>query len=581
MDFKRNNLDLASSPYLQQHKDNLVHWQEWSNPVIEYAKKNNKILFVSSGYSTCHWCHVMAKEAFSDKSIADFLNKHFVSIKIDREQRPDIDQFMMSFIQETQGQGGWPLNVFFDSNTNPFFAMTYAPIPSLLQILEQVKNYSGKTATFKPISSINESTEHSNILNAIKASYDSVNHGFNFQPKFPPHNTLLYLLHSGEEPTSVQNILETMSKKGLHDHLQGGFYRYCVDEKWSIPHFEKMLYDQAMLLWNYSLAYKDYKKEHLKITANKIIKCLEETFLSDNLFYSAHDADTLHEEGATYIWTLDEIKKALSPEEFKTFEKTYDLIPFENKFHLIKKTNESIKDIEEKLLEVRNTRPQPFIDKKIITSWNCLTGIGLLHAHRYLDNDKALSLATNLFDELLDKHLIKGDLVHSSLNGKTQSGKFLEDYASFLLFATYIFEETGKHKEAVGDFIEKVEEFKVGNWIESDSSDFKKIAASDIDQPTPSSISLANLAILRAKILTNQEYETINYKIPISHDFNNIAALTSNGETHIIHAEEKLDWEQLPLGTIQVKSKEISDCYKGSCKEFKSIKELLASVNKE
>src|SRR3989344_5932399 len=315
MAFKRNNLDKATSPYLQQHKENPIYWQEWSKEVLEYAKKNSKIIVVSVGYAACHWCHVMANEAFSNKEIADFLNKHFVSIKVDKEQRPDIDNYMMAFIQETQGQGGWPLNIFLTPDLKPFLAVTYVPIeprfslPGFIYLLRNVKGtydkHQREIREYLPIFHKGEDSEEQHIIQAIKNNF--INNGFGFGAMFPPHNTLLFLLSYYEKNKGagikdiLEKILDAMAMNGLHDHLQGGFYRYCVDGSWTIPHFEKMLYDQAMLLWVYSIAYKVFKKPGYKIILEKIIECLEDTYYG-GLYYTAHDADTDHQEGGTYLW---------------------------------------------------------------------------------------------------------------------------------------------------------------------------------------------------------------------------------------------------------------------------------------
>ena len=311
--FNRNNLAKSSSPYLQQHKNNPIWWQEWSEEMLEYAKRENKLLLVSIGYSTCHWCHVMAQEAFSDREIADYLNNHFVSIKVDREQRPDIDQYCMHYIMQTQGQGGWPLNVFMTPDKQPVYALTYAStqpkhgMPGFITILKAIKV--GLTQEhshdFTPGYEKGEEIPQQKLTAAIEQNFDREFGGFGHGMKFPPHCTLLYLLYAEEEECAkeiVQNTVDAMALGGLHDHLQGGFFRYCTDRDWTIPHFEKMLYDQAMHLWVYSAAYHRYKKSEYKAVAEKILQCLAETFEEDGLYYSAHDADTNHEEGLTHLW---------------------------------------------------------------------------------------------------------------------------------------------------------------------------------------------------------------------------------------------------------------------------------------
>ncbi len=609
INFTQNNLDKSSSPYLQQHKNNPIHWQEWTKETLEEAKKQNKLILISIGYATCHWCHVMAAEAFSNKEIAGYLNNKFIAIKIDREQRPDIDQYFMNFITETQGHGGWPLNCIVTPDTKPFMAFTYLPetakqgMPSFLDAItfaeEQYRKNKNEIPTFTAEQTTEPNFEEQKIIATIKNAYDSQNAGFGYGPKFPPHNTLFYLLHYYEETndeTAKQMIiatLDTMAAKGLHDHLQGGFYRYCTDRNWTIPHFEKMLYDQAMLLMVYSAAYKIFKKEEYKTIAEKIIFCLEKTFEENNVYYSGHDADTNHKEGLTYLWTKQELQKKLTEQEFSKLKQLYEISDsgnFENKIHLIKNNNFSshtlekleksnIEKIEEKLLSLRKKREQPFTDKKIITNWNCLAGIGFIYAYRYTNNEKAKNKSLTLFYEIKKKHYKNKKLIHSSLNNQLQEQEFLQDYAAFLLFTTYIYEETGEEKELLEELKQKLQQFKKNNhWIESNNNDFKEIEAQNFDHPTPSSISLAELALLRTAILTEKEYATMNYRQPLQSDFYNIAALISQGNFHIIHTKEKIDWQQLPLNTIQIQSNHYQDCYKTICREFKSKEKIIKEI---
>ena len=513
--FNKNNLDRTTSPYLQQHKENPIHWQEWSKEVLRYAKENNKIIFVSVGYATCHWCHVMAMEAFSDRRIADYLNEQFVSIKVDREQRPDIDNYMMSFLQETQGQGGWPLNVFLTPDGRPILALTYMPIEprygmvGFFELLHVVKEnydkYGREIQTYFPAIRAEEPVEEREVIRTIT---ENLSQGFGAQ--FPPHNTLLFLLHYYQKNKDenikqiIEKILDTMAMRGLHDHLQGGFYRYCVDASWTIPHFEKMLYDQAMMLWVYSTAYKVLMKSEYKTIVEKIIVCLEQTYAHEGLYYAAHDADTGHQEGITYVWTKGELQKHLTQEEFNQFARVYDLTEnFEENIHLIKKINVFLPNVEKKILGLRKKRKQPFTDLKIVTSWNALTGIGLIHAFRSLGDEALKARAVILFKTLLEKHYHNGVLYHSSLNGEIQREEFLEDYAASLLFATYLYEETNQHKELVKEWCAAVHEFRNHYWAENKSNDFTQVPAQTFDHPVPSSVSLAEMALWRAGIILN------------------------------------------------------------------------------
>ena len=592
MNFNKNNLDQATSPYLQQHKSNPIYWQEWSTEVLEHAKKNNKLILVSVGYATCHWCHVMAAEAFSNQDVADYLNTHFVSIKVDREQRPDIDNYMMQFIQETQGQGGWPLNVFLTPDLKPMVAVTYVPLhtryglPGFLDLVQHLKkayeHHGTEILSYTPQIHLDEHIQEQELMQVIKHNFTG--NGFGAGPQFPPHNILLFLLSYYEKTKEVEikkiieSILEVMAQGGLHDHLQGGFYRYCVDSSWTIPHFEKMLYDQAMLLWVYSVAYKVLKKPLYKTIAEKIITCLEDTF-ADTLYYAGHDADTDHHEGSTYVWDTEELQKSLSPTEYQQFKDIYLLEQnFEGKIHLIKQKNIFLPEIEQRLLQIRKKRKQPFTDKKYITSWNALLGIGFIMAYRYLRDEMSKTKATLLFKAIVQKHYSKGIWHHSSYGGKLQTGEFLEDYAAMLLFATYVYEETGEYKELIETWYKKLQEFKSEHWIESKTTDFISVPAQTYDHPTPSSVSITEMAILRTSIILQQEYTLTQYKQPLQCDFYNLKAFIQNGNWHIIHVPHKIEWKHLPANCMQIKDTRIQDCYVQKCVEFKDIMHLFASL---
>ena len=369
-----------------------------------------------------------------------------------------------------------------------------------------------------------------------------------------------------------------MAKGGLHDHLQGGFYRYCIDESWTIPHFEKMLYDQAMHLWVYSLAYKILKKPAYKTIIEKIIACLEDSY-ADNLYYAAHDADTDHHEGSTYVWDIAELQQHLSEEEHQQFQRDYRLEQnFEGKIHLVKHANTFLPGIEKKLLRLRKKRKQPFTDKKYITSWNALIGIGLLMAYRHCNNSMAKVKAKLLFSNILTQHYRKGILHHSSYEGKLQPCEFLEDYATVLLFATYLYEETGEYKDLIATLYAQLQKFHNGQWIEGKNADFMEIPAQTYDHPTPSSASLAAMAKLRAGIILGKEYAAAGYKQPLQHDFYNLMILMNHW--HIIHIPHKIEWRHLGANSMQVYGSKIQDCYQYKCVEYKDVTQLLTGLFK-
>jgi hypothetical protein len=584
--FKRNNLENSSSPYLLQHTSNPVWWQEWSMEVIDFAESENKPLLVSVGYSTCHWCHVMASEAFSDSATADYLNNNFVCIKVDREQRPDIDQYMMDFINSQNGRGGWPLNVFLTPTMKPVFAMTYAPaverdsMYSFLSVCEQVKAYYDKNgnsiAEFVPQENISPVSDETSLVQSLSQFYDSENGGFGSGQKFPSHSTLLFLLYqlSIEDSPSIKTIcvrtLDAMCQRGLHDHLQGGIFRYCIDREWTIPHFEKMLYDQAMALWIYSLAYSVIKNEDYKLMAEGIIKCLDESFESDGFFIAAHDADTGHTEGKTYLWSYDELKEVLSVEEFAIFSESYIISRrgnFEGENHLIRKNNHPLRDIENKLLGLRRLREQPSPDKKIISGLNALTGIALVLAGRLLNRPDLELKASGLIDTIILKFWDGTNLGHSSFNSIVQKQYFLSDAAAVLTAITMLAESDSKWKSQMAEFVSYVESFRDNEaWIESNSDDFRQVHASWFDHPFPSSVSLAEMGLARAKILAGKDIQILEFRQSFQSDFYNITAMMSRGQFHIYTTKNHVPFSLLPANTIQVRGEIESVCYMGTCR---------------
>ena len=603
IDFTKNNLDKANSPYLRQHQNNPIHWQEWKKEVLDWAQEEKKPVFVSVGYATCHWCHVMAKESFSDPEIADFLNKYFISIKVDREQRPDIDGHFMNFLTETQGSGGWPMNVILTPDQEPFFAGTYFPLesafgrPRFKQVLEKVYDwYQKNSQNIKPYTSSSEfDTEVKSeeaLLDTIKNRFDKKYGGWGDSVKFPSYNTLIFLLnYFTEYPSSdikdmITLTLNKMAEGGLYDHLQGGFFRYCVDRQWKIPHFEKMLYDQAMLLWVYSLGFKVFGENLYKEVTQGIIVSLDNVFAEDNLYYSATDADTNHQEGATYLWTQDELKEILSETEWQDFTSVYDLSEenkLDGKWHLVKKAENLLPEIERKLLEARNKRAQPEKDRKIITSWNALLGVAFLIAGRYLQDDSYKKRGLDLYQRLMATHLDDEALAHSSFEDSLQMQPFLEDYASLLLLSTYVYETDHMNLESVKKLRSKLMKYsKEGKWMESiESEDFKPVAASFFDHPTPSSISLAEEGLRRSTLILGEvDKRILKYRMPLSSDFYNLVVFYKLGNFHEIHSKKGLNYSDLPINSIQLKGSEYQNCYKMECQRFENQKSLLDALNK-
>jgi len=587
--FEKNNLDRASSPYLRQHAGNPIWWQEWNSETLAYATAENKPLLVSVGYATCHWCHVMAREAFSDPETADFINSNFVSIKVDREQRSDIDQYMMNFIQAQTGSGGWPLNVFLTSGLKPVHALTYAPLRtsgnrySFLYIAQAVidflKSRGDSIMPFSPSEQEAPVADAERLTESLGEYFDREQGGFGAGQKFPPHSTLLYMLyHLSVTPDETMNemvttTLDAMMMRGLNDHLQGGIYRYCVDREWTIPHFEKMLYDQAMALWSYSLAHRLTGNEHYSTMAGNLVKSLDETFLNEGMYVSAFNADTDHKEGATYLWSKEELAALLTPEELERFCDIYEISSggnFEGFNHLIRKNYDRIDAIEAKLLAVRRQRSQPSRDDKILSGLNALTAVALIQAGRHLGRPDLEAGAVTLVWNLLETFWDGSSLAHSCFDGVLQRQSYLSDAAAMLLAVTMLYETDESWGETMTSMAEYVRSFRDGDkWVESDAEDFMKMYASWFDHPVPSAVSLAETALTRVALLTGGEVVPAIWRRPYQSDFYNINVLLTEDLFHLYTTREPLPWSAIPVNSLQKRGEPETVCHNRSCTPFR------------
>lgn len=600
MNYLKNNLDKSHSPYLKSKHDSPIFWQEWSSDVLAYAQQQNKLILVSVGYATCHWCTVMDNDTFKDAAVAQYLNTHFVSIAVDREERPDIDHYYMSFALKTAQVGGWPLNIVLTPDLKPFVATTYIPAHEtkpegigFLALLTKAKQLHDEHAAEIPAYQLKPEkpaiAQEQVLIDTIEEQFDDFNGGFGDVPKFPPHATLLFLLATFSLNNKkniyimLKKTLDSMAIGGLHDHLQGGFFRYCVDQEWKMPHFEKMLFDQALLLWSYSAAHKVLKEESYKQIAAKIVTCLEETFFDGTLLRAAHDADTHGVQGSTYLWEKSEIESLLTPQEFAEFDHVYELnsdqaLP-SGKGNLVKSRNVFLPAIEKKLLAARNKRPQPNKNNRRLTAWNSWAGIGLIMAHRYTDHVQALSLAQNIFDQLLALHTHKETVYHSSFANDVQKHDFLEDYAGLLLFATYLHEHTRTHKKTIAQLYAKMISFKKNEgWYESIDHDFISVPAYVFDYSLPTSSSMAELALIRAEILLHEKPQPGEYKEALRCDFLNYATMIRNGYVHIIESPQVINWHNLPYATIQKEGAKIMHSFNGTTTEYETVDALINAL---
>ena len=544
-----NRLAEATSPYLLQHKDNPVDWREWGDEAFAEAQEREVPVLLSVGYSACHWCHVMAHESFEDQETADLMNRLYVNVKVDREERPDVDSIYMEAVQAMTGQGGWPMTVWLTPQGRPFFAGTYFPntdrhgMPSFRAVMQAVseawetrrEEVLGQSERLTDAISRSiprtddlpgiEGLEHA--YESLAASFDPVNGGFGGPPKFSQQPVLDFLLRVHEESWAPQSgdmlkvTLSEMAQGGIHDQLGGGFARYSVDAQWFAPHFEKMLYDNAQLARIYLWAGIELDEPSFVDVARSTI-----AYLMTDLrhpaggFYSAEDADSEGVEGKFYLWTTDELEKVLGPEDGAEAARFFGASPhgnFEGSNILYRPTSDPWTDraesIRARLLEHRAKRIRPGLDDKMVASWNGLAIRALAEAGAALDDPGYLEAAGETARFVLDEMVIDGVLRRSWREGRPGSVPgFLEDHAAVAqgLFALYA--ATGEHRwyhaahqltSAISDRFAD----PAGGFFDtpSDGEDLIKRPKSQMDNPSPSGNGLAAEALLTLSSYADDE----------------------------------------------------------------------------
>jgi uncharacterized protein YyaL (SSP411 family) len=570
---KLNHLANEQSPYLLQHADNPVDWYPWGEEAFAKAKAENKPIFLSIGYSTCHWCHVMEHESFEDDSVAKLLNDWFVSIKVDREELPEIDHVYMSVCQAMTGRGGWPLTIVMTPDKEPFFAGTYFPKDGrgqrsgMLQLLpiindawtnkhaeimksvEQVKSYLVRTNTRKLGDALDPKILETAYDDFVKR-FDQDKGGFGKAPKFPSPHNLTYLLryyHRTKNQNAllmVETTLKNMRLGGIYDHIGFGFHRYSTDKKWLVPHFEKMLYDQAMLAMAYLETYQITKNEFYASTAKEIFTyVLRDMTSPEGGFYSAEDADSEGEEGKFYVWTNKEIADILGEEDGLTFNTIFNILSDgnfhdeasgqqsgQNILHLekhIKYTAESmdispdelrenISNWRQTLFNVREKRIHPLKDDKILTDWNGLMIAAMARGSIALNDPSYAEAAQNSANFVLRKLRTKGGhLLKRHRNGKSSLDAHLDDYA-FMIWGLLELYEANFNPENLFAAIElaniMVEDFwnddAGGFYLGSDNTEELIVRAiTAYDGAIPSGNSVAVIVLNRlARITSNMDW---------------------------------------------------------------------------
>ena len=557
---QKNHLASETSPYLLQHVENPVDWYGWKDEALNKAKQENKPIFLSIGYSSCHWCHVMAHESFENEDIAKFMNENFVSIKVDREERPDIDDIYQKVCQIATGQGGWPLSIFLTPDQKPFYVGTYFPIldsygrPGFGSILRQLaqawkekpkdiektaNNFLDalqKTETIKASTKLERVLIDEAAMNLFQLGDFSYG-GFGSAPKFPNAANVSFLFRysrmSGLSKFTEFGLktLKKMAKGGIFDQIGGGFHRYSTDAKWLVPHFEKMLYDNALIPVNYAEAFQITKDPfYLEVLKKTLDFVLREMTSPEGGFYSAYDADSEGEEGKFYVWSKGEIKKILG-EDSDLFCLYYDVTDggnWEGKNILCNNINlstvafnfglgedaakEKLISCSQKLLEERAKRISPGLDDKILTSWNALMITAFAKGYRVTKDMRYLDAATNCISFIETHLLVDEKLLRTYKNGTSKIDGYLEDYAYFANALLDVFEISGDSKYlelAIKLGTHLVEHF----WDEKNESFFMTSDShesliirpkSNYDLSLPSGNSVACFIMLRLYHLTQE-----------------------------------------------------------------------------
>ena len=590
-----NHLINETSPYLLQHAHNPVDWYPWGEEAFGKAKAENKPVLLSIGYSACHWCHVMAHESFEDEAIAELMNEHFVNIKVDREERPDLDQIYMNAVQMMTHHGGWPMTVFLTPDGVPFYGGTYFPpqdrynmpgFPRILisvaeafrdrpddvsatssSVLKELERVSTAAGSDAPIGNDTLDAAYVGLLR----TYDATNGGFGGAPKFPPSMALEFLMrvHARTDNQEALNIvshtLRKMANGGIYDHLGGGFHRYSVDAVWLVPHFEKMLYDNALLSRLYLHYFQLTGDDLSRDTAKGILDYVLREMTDDGGgFYSTQDADSEGHEGKFFVWTIDEIKTALGDADAPLFCAYYNVTEngnFEGKNilnvtrpledvagELNIKTNDARELIErsrKKLFDLRERRVKPDRDEKVLTAWNGLMLASFAEGGAILQNDDYLNAARRNAEFVMEKLHRDGLLLRTYKDGKAKLNAYLEDYAFFIEALLTLSEATGELRwmtEALKLTDRMLQEFwdaENGGFFFTGKSHENLIVRSKdyFDNATPSGNSVAAAVLLRLAVLTdNEDYR--NRAVAVLHEISDSARRYPSGFGYALSAAD-------------------------------------------
>jgi uncharacterized protein YyaL (SSP411 family) len=561
-----NRLAGETSPYLLQHKDNPVDWHPWGDEALSKAREENKPILLSIGYSACHWCHVMEHESFENPEIARQMNEQFVNIKVDREERPDLDAIYMQVTQAMTGSGGWPMTVFLTPEQVPFYAGTYFPpedrhghpgFPRVLQHVarayrEQPESVQKTIAQVKELLAGGsdalsragqlEPSQLDHAFRMLQQSYDPVHGGFGGAPKFPPSMTLELLLRehrrtgNAEALEMAEHTLIQMARGGMYDQIGGGFHRYSVDERWLVPHFEKMLYDNALLARVYVQAFQLTRERFYRRIAEEILDyVLREMTSPEGAFYSTQDADSEGVEGKFFVWTIEQLNEALGAEDGRIAAAYWGAIPHGNWEHTnvlnlprepdevagvlgitVDELRAAIERIRPKLFELRERRIKPGRDEKVLASWNGLMLRAFAEAANALGEERFRDAAVTNAEFVLSTLRVGNRLRHSYKDGRARINGFLEDYAYYADGLIALYEATFDRRwldeaRTLADQMVDLFADDAGGGFFDTSRDHEALISrpKDLyDSATPAANSVAADALLRLALLTGEvEYQ--------------------------------------------------------------------------
>ena len=572
-----NRLANETSPYLLQHKDNPVDWYPWGEEALERARAEEKPILLSIGYSACHWCHVMERESFEDEATAAYMNERFVPIKLDREERPDLDAIYMEACQAMTGHGGWPLNVFLTPEQVPFFAGTYFPpedrggMPSWRRILEAVADTWDEKreeiragsqrvverlqggAALEPSTDAIDPRILDDAVAALRSSYDRAHGGFGGAPKFPPASAIEFLLRRGETEMTA-HTLRAMASAGMYDQIGGGFARYSVDARWLVPHFEKMLYDNALLARAYLHGWQVTGDALFRSVCEETLDwALREMRGDEGGFHSALDADSEGVEGKFYVWSLEELREVGGEEAVAAFGAT-EAGNFEGS-NILVRAGDAPAELRRRLYEVRGRRVWPGLDDKRLTSWNALMISALAETGAVLERADYLEAARGCAEFVL-RDLRDGDgrLLRTWKGGDAKLNAYLEDHAFLLEALLTLYEATfdprwfGEARTLADTMIERFADDARGGFFET-SSDHEQLVArrKDLeDHPIPAGNSSAAYGLLRLAALTG-EHEYEKRAVGVFRLLHKVAARHAQAFAHLLQG---LDFHLAPVREV-------------------------------